>query len=180
MDELDLLKGLRNKDETCFIELVNLYNKKVISLCYSYTDNYYDAEDLSQEVFISLYKSINNFRGDSSLSTYLYKITLSKCIDFKRKKSIKNFLSGLLSFQHSALEDIDEKNYIRQCISALPEEMKKAVILYYYVGLSQKEIAQVLRVSEKAVEGKIYRAKQKLRIEFEKEGDLLCRRNEII
>ena len=180
MNEHELIEGLKIKDEECFLELVNKFKKKIVSLCYTYTLDFAEAEDLSQEVFLSLFNSINNFRGDSSLSTYIYKITLSKCADYKRKRSIKNFLSGLLNFQTNNGDDIDERNYIKECILSLPEDLKKAVILYYYIGLTQKEIGNILNISEKAVEGRIYRAKQKLRIEFEKEGYELCRKNETL
>jgi RNA polymerase sigma-70 factor (ECF subfamily) len=170
LEEQDLIKGLREGDEDCFIRVVDLYKKKVVSLCYSYTHDYQEAEDLSQEAFITIYNSIQNFREECSLSTYIYKITVSRCLDFKRKRSIKNFLTGLISVHKEESFDVDDKNYVRECIQSLSEELKTAVVLYYYVGLSQKEIGEVLNISQKNVEGKIYRAKQKLRLEFEKGG----------
>lgn len=180
MDEFELIDGLKRKDEQCFLEIVNRFKRKVISLCYTYTKDYSEAEDLSQEVFLSLYNSIRNFRGDCSISTYIYRISLSKCMDYKRKRSIKGFLSGLWNIQTYKDENLEDKSYIRQCIINLPEEMKKVIVLYYYIGLTQKEIGSILNISEKAVEGRIYRAKQKLKIEFEKEGYVLCRKNETV
>lgn len=180
MEENELIKGLKNKDEECFIEVVNRFKKKVISLCYSYTEDCAEAEDLSQEVFLNLFNSITGFKEQCSLSTYIYKIALSRCLDYKRKRSIKGFLSGLINIHPSSDENLDEKRYIKQCILHLPEELKKVIILYYYIGLSQKEIGKILEISEKAVEGRIYRAKQKLRKEFEKEGYAQCRKKETI
>ena len=72
------------------------------------------------------------------------------------------------------------KNYVRDCINDLPEELKMSIVLYYYLGLSQSEIGTILKVSQKAIEGRIYRAKHKLKIEFEKEGYLLCKNEEMI
>lgn len=182
MDDKNIVEGLKKRDNESFIELVNSYKRKVVSLCYSYTQDYHEAEDLSQEVFISIFKCIENFRGDCSLSTYIYKVSLSRCMDYKRKKSIKNFLSGLFNYEKSDqnYSEIDERNYVRSLILNLPEELKKVIVLYYYVGLSQKEIAEILNVTEKAVEGRIYRAKQKLKLEFEKEGKVECSKNGII
>ena len=181
MSEQEIINSLKSRDEQCFISVVDTYKKKVISLCYSYVNDYQEAEDISQEVFISLYKSIQTFRGDSSLSTYIYKITVSKCIDYKRKRSIKNFLTGLLSnTSNENFDDRDDKNYIRQCIEGLPKDIKLPIILYYYVGLNQNEIGEVLNISQKAVEGRIYRAKQRLKIELKKEGTLLCSKREMI
>jgi RNA polymerase sigma-70 factor (ECF subfamily) len=168
----EIIAGMRSGNENSFIEMVNNYKKKVISLCYSYTSDYQEAEDLSQEVFISLFKNIFNFRGDCSLSTYIYRITVSRCLDYKRKRSIKNFLTGLTGNveKETADADIDEKNYVQQCIKALKEDLRLPVVMHYYIGLNYNEIAEILNTSAKAVEGRIYRAKQKLRVEFEKGG----------
>lgn len=130
--------------------------------------------NLSQEVFISLYNGIHSFRGECSLSTYIYKIAVSRCMDYKRKKSIKNFLIGLFAYNKEANCDFEDDNYIRQCILSLSENLKVPVLLYYYIGLNQAEIAEVLNVSCKAVEGRIYRAKQKLKEELEQGGYMSC------
>lgn len=182
MDETEIISRLKMKDQDAFLYVVDSYKKKVASLCFSYTSDYYEAEDLSQEVFIALFNSIKNYRGECSLSTYLYKITISKCLDFKRKKSIKNFLTGLISISRDESEDqdLDEKNFIRQCISSLPQDLKAPLVLYYYIGLSQKEIGEILELSSRAVEGRIYRAKSKLKEKLEKEGYSACRQNGMI
>jgi RNA polymerase sigma-70 factor (ECF subfamily) len=89
-------------------------------------------------------------------------------------------LTGLFNVPKEAANDIDERNYVRQCILSLPEELKMPVMLYYYTGLSQKEIAEILNISSKSVEGRIYRAKQKLKVEFESGGYTLCSKNGMI
>jgi RNA polymerase sigma factor (sigma-70 family) len=181
LEEHQIVERLKNKDNECFIEIINQYKRKIISLCYAYTQDYFEAEDLSQEVFISLYNNIVRFREECSLSTYIYKIAMSKALDYKRRKSLKGFLTGLFNTNTAQREcDIDEKNYIRQCISRLSPDLKEAVVLYYYIGLNQKEISKILNVSQKAVEGRIYRAKQKLRIEIQREDVIVCKKNGII
>lgn len=180
MHEQEIIEGLKNRNNEVFLQVVDSYKKKIISLCYSYTKDYHEAEDLSQEVFITLYNSINRFREECSLSTYIYRITVSRCLDYKRKRSIKGFLTGLLNNYKEDTIDYDDKNYVRDCINKLPEELKVPIVLYYYIGLSQSEIGNIIKVSQKAVEGRIYRAKQKLKIEFEREGYLLCRNKEMI
>lgn len=180
MDEREIIKKIANGDEESFIKIVDMYKNKVFTLCFSYTRDHHDAEDLSQEVFISFYKSARGFRGDSAISTYIYRIALSKSMDYLRKRKIKNIFMGLIPFNNREYNiDIDDKNYIRQSILSLKEELKTPLILYYYIGLSQKEIADVLNISQKNVEGRIYRAKTKLKKEFEKEVELLCSKNGI-
>lgn len=72
MKEDEIVKALKENNEESFIEVVELYKNKIVSLCYSYTQDYGEAEDISQEVFISIYKGIKNFREEASLSTYIY------------------------------------------------------------------------------------------------------------
>ncbi len=169
MNDEELMNKIRAGDENSFIYLVDNYKKKIIGLCYSYTKDSHEAEDLSQDVFITFYKNINKFRLGCSISTYLYKIAVSKCIDFTRKLSIKSMLTGF-SKESVKSEDLDEKIYIRECINMLSKHIKIPIVLFYYVGLDQKEIGEILDISQKAVEGRIYRGKQSLRVMFMKEG----------
>ncbi|MDP4146081.1 MAG: RNA polymerase sigma factor [Bacillota bacterium] len=178
--DINVIEKIRNGDKEAFIDLVDKYKRKVVSLCYSYAEDYHEAEDISQEVFLSFFRSIDSFRGDCSISTYIYKIAVSRCLDFKRKKNIKGFLTGLFNTRIEEQEDFEEKNYIRQCINLLPKDLKTPIVLFYYIGLSHKEIGDILNVSAKTVEGRIYRAKNKLKAEFEKEGYEVCKRNGII
>ena len=176
MEEQEFIEKIKTKDENAFIYMVDLYKKRILSLCYSYTSDYYEAEDLSQEVFISIFNNIDKFRGDCSFSTYLYKITTSKCIDYTRKKSIKNFLTGLFTFSKESNSDIDEQNFIRQSIQSLPLDLKTPLVLYYYIGLNQKEISSILNLPLKTIEGRIYRAKNKLKNVIEKEDTFYAER----
>lgn len=175
----DIINGIRAGDEECFIRLVDMYKKKIISLCYSYTEDSHEAEDLSQEVFMNFYKSINDFRGDCSISTYIYKIAVRKCLDFKKKRNMKDMLKEV--FRDKGKEDtLDEKIFIRQCINELPKDIKIPLVLFYYVGLNQKEIGNILNITQKAVEGRIYRGKQKLKDKLLKGGSIICSKSQII
>lgn len=179
MCDEEIVAKLKEKNEEDFIEIVNSYKNKIVAFCYSYTEDKFEAEDLSQEVFLAFYKSLDNFRAECSISTYLYKIAVSKCLDFKRKKSIKAMLT--LNFEDKGkCYDLDDKVYIRQCIKNLPKEIKISVVLYYYVGLSHKEIGDILNITPKAVEGRIYRGKQKLKAQLKKEADYVCSKKEMI
>jgi RNA polymerase sigma-70 factor (ECF subfamily) len=91
LEDLEIVEQLKQGSEECFIQIVDKFKKKVISLCYTYTSDYQEAEDLSQEVFISFNNSIDKFRGDCSISTYIYRIAVSRCLDYKRRKNLKGF-----------------------------------------------------------------------------------------
>lgn len=178
MDEEELICALKSAKEEGFLYLVESYKRKVIGLCYSYTKDFQEAEDLSQEVFIGIYKNINGFRGDCALSTFIYRVAVSRCLDYKRKKSLRTFLTGLVQMQHhqaQVSQDLDENSFLRQCIHSLKEEHKLPILLHFHIGLEYKEIAQVLNLSPKAVEGRIYRAKQALKSKLEEGGYEGCR-----
>lgn len=179
LKEDEMLDRIRCGNQEGFLELVDLYKKRIISLCHSYTHDYQEAEDLSQEVFITLYKNLPSFRGECSISTYLYRIAVSRCLDYKRRKSIRGFLTGLFQNEVFQDQDLDEKNHIRSCIFSLPEELKVPVILYYYMGLSQREIGDILKLPQKTIEGRICRAKKRLKKDIEKGDEFICSRNGI-
>ncbi len=177
MEEAELIKKLQNKDTEAFEIFVNEYKNKLFSLCFSYTKDIGEAEDMSQEVFISIYKNIATFRGDSSLKTYVYKIAVNKCLSYKRKRTIKEFIHDTMATEPSKEENLDEKSYIRQCIKELPKDLKTPLVLHYYIGLSYKEISKVLDVTERAIEGRIYRGKNMLRDKLQREEVLLWKKN---
>lgn len=172
MKEDEIVKALKENNEESFIEVVQLYKNKIVSLCYSYTQDYGEAEDISQEVFISIYKGIKNFREEASLSTYIYKITVSRCLDYKRRKSIKGFLTGLFQINKEIENtfDKDDKNAVREAVSNLPEDLRICIVLYYFIGLTQKEISSILEISPKNVEGRIYRAKKRIKAHLKEGG----------
>lgn len=176
MKEAELIKGLKEKDESAFIEFINEYKNKLISLCFSYTKDLGEAEDMSQEVFIAVYKNIGSFRGDSSLKTYVYKIAINKCLSYKRKRTIKEFISDTVRGEPSYKEDLDDKRFIRECIKELPKDLKTPLVLHYYVGLSYKEISNILDITERAIEGRVYRGKKILKEKLEKEEVLLWKK----
>lgn len=143
-----------------------------------------DAEDISQEVFIEVYRSLNKFEGQSSLSTWIYRITVNKSLDFLRKKrSVKRFgfftslfggegeqLHDRGHFEHPgvALENKEKSRFLFDAIESLPEKQKTAFVLFNIEELPQKEIAEIMAISPKAVESLIQRAKVNLREKLEK------------
>lgn len=84
MDEDRNLKAIREGDEKAFKELVNKYKAKIVNTCYAFVHNREDAEDLAQEVFISFYQSIGKFRGECSVSTWLHRIAVNLCVDYRK------------------------------------------------------------------------------------------------
>ncbi len=179
MTEKELILQLRQGDEQAFKLLVAQYQDKVFNTAAGLLQNYGDAEDISQEVFIQVYKSISLFKGNAALSTWLYRITVSKCLDHIRSKKRKKrfgFISSLfgndnkfaydaIDFHHPgvALDKKEDAALLFKLIDQLPEKQKAAFILNKLEDLSYHEIAGIMETTEAAVDSLLQRAKQNLR-----------------
>jgi len=192
MDDQGLIqKVLQNNDHGAFALLVDKYQKMVVNTCRGFVNGYADAEDLAQEVFIELFESLSNFRNESKLSTWIYRIAVNKSLNFIRKKKRETILTSITSMfgasekeslridtsadsSSEADHDINTKELhrtLKQAINSLPKNQKIAFILNKYQDLSYKEVADVMDISLSSVESLIFRAKanlQKLLSDFYK------------
>lgn len=184
MLEHELIESLKRGDETAFQKLVSDYQDRVYNTALGIVQNAEDAEDVAQEVFIQVYRSIAQFKGESKLSTWLYRITTTRSLDHLRsKKSKKRF--GLIqrlwqsddepgfdipSFNHPGiqLEKKEEANKLFQAISQLPENQKIAFTLHKLEGLSYQEVSEIMKNSVPAVESLMHRARINLKKILEK------------
>jgi len=162
-----------------FKELVDLQHEKVLNTCFRFVNNREEAEDLAQDVFVEVYNSINSFRGDAKLSSWIYRIAVNKSLDFIRKKKRKKRFAFVLSLAgfgdeekelqihapanpHTDLEQMERTQILNKAIDSLPENQKVAITLSKYEGFSNKEIAEIMGTSISAVDSLIHRAKNNL------------------
>jgi RNA polymerase sigma factor (sigma-70 family) len=160
--------------------LVDAHKTRVFNTAISFVQNTEDAEDISQDVFIEVYRSLPQFKENASVSTWIYRITVNKSLDHLRKKKRQKrhgFLSSLFyedsgelihdkpHFDHPGIlmENKEKARYLFAAIDTLPENQKTAFILFNIEDLSQKQIAEIMGTSPKAVESLIGRARQTLR-----------------
>lgn len=184
MNELELIQQLRAGDEQAFKSLVTNYQDLVYNTALGVVQNSEDAEDVAQEVFIQVYRSIDQFKGDARLSTWIYRITTTKALDHIRSRKRKKrfaFITSLfgpndelvhepVDFQHPgvALDRKEQAALLFQMIAQLPENQKVAFTLHKTEELSYQEIADVMQLSVSAVESLLFRARQNLRKLLEK------------
>lgn len=176
MTDTELVAKIKKGDMNAFDKLVSEYNKRVINIAYSLLSDREEALDAAQEVFIRVYKNIGNFRGDSSLSTWIYRITKNICTDILRKR--KGVVISLddeqedapkleIADESSSPEHISERNeknrIVREAIAALDENQRTLITLYDINGLSYEEIAAVLKCPLGTVKSRLYRARESLR-----------------
>jgi len=179
MQETELVNKLKNGDEEAFRIIFNENHKKVVNACYRMVNDIETAEDLTQEVFIKVYSSIHQFRGESQLSTWIYRIAITKSLDHlraqKRKKrmAILKYLSGDEEHQIEIeapkdlnpdviVDNSERMKILSNAINKLPENQRVAFSLSKYDEMSSKEIAELLSTSVSAVESLIHRAKKNL------------------
>lgn len=185
MNEQELIQGLREGNESAFKYLVDTYQDRVFNTALGIVQNAEDAEDVAQEVFIQVYRSIHNFKGESKLSTWLYRIATTRSLDLLRsRKSKKRF--GMLQrlfgdgtepeleipdFNHPgvALDRKENAAKLFKAIARLPENQKIAFTLHKLEDLSYQEVSEVMQTSLPAVESLMHRAKQNLRKMLEKD-----------
>jgi len=98
MTDRELIEGVSRRDKAAINYLVNNYQKRVIKTAYYFIGNLEDAEDLSQEIFIEIIKSISSFRCTSSLSTWIYRIIINRSINIIRKNNRRNIFSNIEHF----------------------------------------------------------------------------------
>lgn len=148
-----------------FQQIVEHEYMLVYRLCYKYCGKREDAEDITQEVFAKLGRSILNFKGESSFNTWLYKLTINCAKDYFRKNSRrKNETAFDESFEiastDEAQDDILYKKQVLSAITRLPAKLKDAVVLVYSEGLSHAEAGKILGCSESTVSWRVHEARK--------------------
>ena len=180
MSEENLVNNIKNKDLKSFKIFVDEHQRKVLNTCNRFVNNKEDAEDLTQEVFVEVFRSISGFRGDSKLSTWIYRIAVTKSLDFLRKRKrkkrfgIMKSISGEerlreelkatdISNPGTQAENQDRIKILNEALEKLPENQRVAFTLSKYDELSYQEIAEILETTIPAVESLIHRAKNNLK-----------------
>ncbi len=179
MDERLLIERLKQKDNSAFKEVVDTWQEMVFNTVLNIIQNFEDAEDVAQDVFIQVHESIDNFKGESKLSTWLYRISISKAMDYLRRKKTKKrfaFVHSLFGKNDELIHDppdffhpgiITEKKedaaVLFKALSNLPLNQNTAFVLNKIQGLNYQEVSDVMRMSVSAVDSLLQRAKTNLR-----------------
>ena len=169
-----------------FQSIYNQYNVLVYNVALNYLQNIEDAEEITQDVFLQLHQSLATFQNNSTLKTWIYRITINKCLDFiKHKNSKKRFfifgtksdsefeLHKVSDFEHPGilLENKENAEILFKVINELNDKQKTVFVLSKVDGLSNPEIAAIMEVSISSVESLVFRAKatlkEKLSIKFD-------------
>ena len=180
MNETQIIPKLKEGNENAFKKLVDTFQEKVLNTCLGFVPNQHDAEDIVQDVFIEVFRSIDQFRGDSKLSTWIYRITTTKCLEHiraKKRQKRKSFFQSLIGMHENAdrikaydydhpgvlLENKERTKVLFSHIEKLPENQRVAFILHKIEGLSYQEITEIMETSLSSVESLMFRARKNLK-----------------
>ncbi|WP_235957126.1 RNA polymerase sigma factor [Paenibacillus apii] len=173
LEEAEWISAVLSGERQAFAHLVTRYQGMVYRVCVKITGEPESAKDMAQEVFIKAYKALPSFRGQSSFSTWLYRIAYRTCLDYKRASDRE--------WKHRSMADYTENDYVThqtpehavlrkeaseelgESVNSLAEPYRSVVQLYYFNRQSYQEIAEVKGVSVKTVESQLYRARQIMR-----------------
>ncbi|HKL34551.1 MAG TPA: sigma-70 family RNA polymerase sigma factor, partial [Tangfeifania sp.] len=165
MSEAEIIQKLQERDEQAFRQLIENHRQLVVNTCFGLVHNPEDAEDIAQDVFIEVFRSVHKFRADSKISTWLYRIAVNRSLNFirdnKQRKwaqSVENVFTlkkGKLSSMSSGetvspdteMEDSERAKLLHKTIDTLPQNQRVAFTLNKYEDLSYKEIAAVMETS---------------------------------
>jgi RNA polymerase sigma-70 factor (ECF subfamily) len=183
LNEWNLIERLKKGDEAAFKEIVESSQGLVYNTALGIVQNPEDAEDVAQEVFVQLYESIRSFKGESKLSTWLYRITVSKAMDHLRKKKRKKrfaYVQSLFGANEQLIYDppdfvhpgvsLDNKEKAKELFKAidqLPPKQKIAFTLNRIEGLNYQEISEIMKLTVASVESLLHRARKNLRKNLE-------------
>jgi RNA polymerase sigma-70 factor, ECF subfamily len=170
-DDIDLLLRFKDGDLSAFEDLVIEYQDRIFSLCRYMLGNARDAEDAAQDVFIKAYQRLNDFRPEASLYTWLYRIGVNTCLDYKRKSFLRILNHSESKMNSLPSESTPEKQYqsketsmaINRALSGLPEKLRTTIVLREIELLSYEEIAEILDTSIGTVKSRISRARELLK-----------------
>jgi RNA polymerase sigma-70 factor (ECF subfamily) len=185
-----LIRKAKNGDVHAFENLIEIHRKRVYNIALKMLHNQEDAYDITQEVFIRVFKSMKEFREEASFSTWIYRITKNACLDELRKRKNKATVSldedletedGAIKRQvedcspgpDALYESMELRDIVRTAIELLSDEHKFVIILRDLQGFSYEEIAKVLECPEGTVKSRINRARKALKEILQRRMELL-------
>ena len=174
MDEL-LLRRARNGDAEAFEALLTPLENRIWRICWHYTGNRESAEDCGQETMIRIWRSLDSYRGDCALESWVYRIAANCCMDYLRKKKRDKSVS-MEPMQEQGFDPADpspgteeqvvaadEQKRLREAITMLPEDQREALIMTQLEKVPYEEAAKLLGVSEGTIKSRVNRAKARLK-----------------
>lgn len=169
--------ALYSADGTCYSleNLMREYGNDVLRTAYLYINDMSAAEDIFQEVFIKVNLNLDTFKGESSIKTWIIRITINMCKDYlksayqRRVVPVMEFKEDVVVSDNTGIEALktEAAHTVREAVQGLPEQYKEVVLCVYYQDMSMKEAAEALKIPEGTVKTRLLRAKERLKKSLE-------------
>ena len=175
--DIELMLRFQKGDERCFETLVNKHTRGVLNLVYRYLGDASRSEDVSQDIFVKVYRARMKYEPKAKFSTWLYRIAVNHCLNEIRSRKSQPSLAAPINdmLEEAAGEHPDSRLSraelqlaVKSAIDALPENQRMAVILARYEDMSYDEIAETMGMSLEAVKSVLFRAKENLKVALSK------------
>ena len=171
--DAELIERCLRKDNAAWELVIARFRRKVFHVAYKFTGKHDEAEDLSQEIFLKVFRSLDKFNQDADFGTWLSSVARNYCIDHYRasKREKEVLVEDALAYDlapapsgnpYRALEDQDRRSLVRKGLDLLPEKLREAVVLRDLQGLSYQEMADRLALPEGTVKSRINRGREEL------------------
>ena len=172
--DIEVIARVIRGDQQAYAELVGRYQQFVFTLALKYCQNREDAEEVAQDIFVKVYRSLADFKGGSKFSTWLYTITYNTSVTFLRKKRFstqsiddeKTFIqleSQESSFSANLVEQKTRVNRVNQAIAQLSPDDAQIITLFYNGDQTLEEIGMVMGMEANTVKVRLHRARHKLK-----------------
>jgi RNA polymerase sigma-70 factor (ECF subfamily) len=173
LTDAELIERCLRGEDSAWEQIIVRFRRKVFHIAYKFTGKHDKAEDLSQEIFMKVFKSLEKFNRDADFSTWLSSVARNYCIDHYRasKREREVLVEDMVAFDlapassgnpQRALEEGDRRTLLRRGLDRLPPKLREAVVLRDLHGLSYQEMAEKLRLPEGTVKSRINRGREEL------------------
>lgn len=179
-NDFQLAKSAANGDMAAFEEIYQRHHRRVYSICLRMLQNAQEAEDLTQDVFIQLYRKIGSFRGDSAFTTWLHRMTVNQVLMHFRKRTVKfektteegeTPVQIVPGTERADKMPIVDKIALENAIEQLPKGYKNVFVLHDVEGFEHEEVARILGCSVGTSKSQLHKARLKLRKLLQKKAN---------
>jgi len=167
-DDREAIEATQRGDRAAFDRLVERYQRNVYRLCFRYVNNHHDASDLAQETFLKAFRAIGRFRGESAFSTWLYRIAVNTCLNFRATRRlpsepIEDDVPDAAKGVADRIEEDELSAQVREAVSRLPEKQRATLILKVYNDLTHEQVAEIMGSTVGTVKANLFHALGNLR-----------------
>jgi RNA polymerase sigma-70 factor (ECF subfamily) len=171
MDDVEIIRKFKHGEAAAFNDIVLKYQDRIFNLCLYMLRDTHDAQDAAQDSFIKACRALHDFSPDASLYTWIYRIAMNTCLDYRRKRiqchmdshSIAEDMPSLRPSPERLYESKEISDSVRSALQKIPEKLRATIVLRELDGLSYEEIAEILDISTGTVKSRISRAREELR-----------------